>query len=216
MRKENLTYYFSVEGQTEKMYLDWLQSCINKSSEAKYTVKLDTKVEKDPVSRVKRMSVLGRTEITHVFDRESEDPIHTRQFEKTLCSMKEAQRLGKDIKYVLGYSNFTFELWIILHKADCNGAKAHRQQYLAPLNAAFHEHFNSLDEYKREDNFQRILKQLSLGDVKEAIRRSEQLMQHNDECFERKQYKGYSFYAENPSLSIWESIKKILHGCGLL
>ena len=29
-------------------------------------------------------------------------------------------------------------------------------------------------------------------------------------------YKGYSFYAENPSLSIWESIKKILHGCGLL
>lgn len=116
----------------------------------------------------------------------------------------------------LGYSNFTFELWIILHKADCNGAKAHRQQYLAPLNAAFHEHFNSLDEYKREDNFQRILKQLSLDDVKEAIRRSEQLMQHNDECFERKQYKGYSFYAENPSLSIWESIKKILHGCGLL
>lgn len=48
MRKENLTYYFSVEGQTEKMYLDWLQGCINRSSEAKYTVKLDTKVEKDP------------------------------------------------------------------------------------------------------------------------------------------------------------------------
>ena len=29
MRKENMTYYFSVEGETEKWYLDWLQNCIN-------------------------------------------------------------------------------------------------------------------------------------------------------------------------------------------
>lgn len=28
MRKENRTYYFSVEGETEKWYLDWLQSTI--------------------------------------------------------------------------------------------------------------------------------------------------------------------------------------------
>lgn len=35
--------------------------------------------------------------------------------------MKAAQNSGKDIKYQLGYSNFTFELWIIVHKTDCNG-----------------------------------------------------------------------------------------------
>ena len=29
MRKENRTYFFSVEGDTEKWYLDWLQTTIN-------------------------------------------------------------------------------------------------------------------------------------------------------------------------------------------
>ena len=28
-------------------------------------------------------------------------------------------------------------------------------------------------------------------------------------------YKGYKFYKENPSLSIWEIIEKILYECGL-
>lgn len=49
MRKENMTYYFSVEGETEKWYLDWLQNCINECDEAKYKVKLDSKIEKDPL-----------------------------------------------------------------------------------------------------------------------------------------------------------------------
>lgn len=29
MRKENRIYYFSVEGETEKWYLDWLQDRVN-------------------------------------------------------------------------------------------------------------------------------------------------------------------------------------------
>ena len=51
MRKEKLTYYFSVEGETEKWYLDWLQDRINESRDAKYTVKLDAKIQKDPLAR---------------------------------------------------------------------------------------------------------------------------------------------------------------------
>ena len=39
MHKENRTYYFSVEGATEKWYLDWLQNMINADPDAKYTVK---------------------------------------------------------------------------------------------------------------------------------------------------------------------------------
>ena len=112
MRKENMTYYFSVEGETEKWYLDWLQNCINECDEAKYKVKLDSKIEKDSLVRAKSMTILGKTEITHVFDRESEDELHTKQFMTTLDRMKEAEKLGKNIKYKLGYSNFTFELWM--------------------------------------------------------------------------------------------------------
>ena len=50
MRKLNQTYYFSVEGQTERCYLQWLQKTINAAPDTKYTVKLNVKVEKNPVS----------------------------------------------------------------------------------------------------------------------------------------------------------------------
>lgn len=163
MRKENRTYYFSVEGETEK----W-----------------------------------------------SEETVHVQQFRTALDRMKEAQNSGKNIKYQLGYSNFTFELWIILHKDNCNGHLAHRNQYLVPLNKAYEEHFENLDQYKHEDNFKRILKQLTLNHVWAAIRRSQAIMQRNqaDGCV-LQQYKGYKYYKENPSLSIWEAVEKNLLDC---
>lgn len=216
MKKEKITYYFSVEGETEKWYLDWLQNLINATPEATCMVKLDSKIQKDPLKRVKGMTILGKTQITHVFDRESEEPKHTEPFATTLERMKQAQQLGKNIKYSLGYSNFTFELWIILHKADCNDTKSHRRQYLAPLNAAFDETFENLDQYKHEDHFKRTLAQLTLDDVRAAVRRAERIMQRNQENgYVLQKQHGYSFYRENPSLSLWESIKKILVDCGL-
>lgn len=217
MRKEKLAYYFSVEGETEKRYLDWLQKKINESAAARYAVKLDVRIEKDPMARVKGMSILEKTEIVHVFDRESEDPAHERQFLSTLDRMKAAEKTGKNVRYALGYSNFTFELWMILHKIECEGSKSDRKQYLGSMNLAFHENFGNLDEYKSEAGFRRVLGQLSLEDVKDAVRRAERIMRRNEEKgFVRQKYKGYSFYRENPSLSIWESIQKILNDCGLM
>lgn len=214
MRKETRKYYFSVEGETEKWYLDWLQKTINAIPESKYNVKLDAKIQKDPLARVKGMTLLEQTEITHVFDRESEDSIHTKQFQETLDRMSDAEQLGKDINYKLGYSNFTFELWIILHKADCNGAKTNRKQYLPELNKAYDEKFEDLQEYKRENDFKRILKKLTIEDVISAVKRAEAIMKRNEKSgYRLQQYKEYSFYKENPSLSVWEIVDKILKEC---
>lgn len=131
--------------------------------------------------------------------------------------MKEAQSVGKDITYRTGYSNFTFELWITLHKVDCNGYLGHRRQYLAPINRAYEENFENLDQYKHKDNFKRVLSKLELDDVREAIRRAKSIMQNNHtDGLVLQQYKGYRYYRENPSLSIWETIEKILKDCHLL
>ena len=217
MRKETRKYYFSVEGETEKWYLDWLQKTINAISESKYNVKLDVKIQKDPLARVKEMTLLEQTEITHVFDRESEDSIHTKQFQETLDRMSDAEQLGKDINYKLGYSNFTFELWIILHKADCNGAKTNRKQYLSDLNKTYGEKFEDLNEYKRKNDFKRILKKITIEDVISAVRRAETIMKRNEESgYRLQQYKGFSFYKENPSLSVWEIVREILSECGII
>ena len=217
MRKENRVYYFSVEGETEKWYLDWLQSIINSETDAKYTVKLISRVEKDPLTYAKRITIVGKTEITHVFDYESEEEVHTRQFMTVIDRIKKVQQLGKNIKYNLGYSNLTFELWIILHARECYAPKVHRDHYLEPLNRAFGEKFENLDQYKHEDNFKRILKKLTLENVRQAIKRSKTIMQKNEEIgYIPLQYKGYKYYKENPSLAIWAFIERILSECGLM
>ena len=216
MMKKTKKYYFSVEGETEQSYLKWLQNTINSIPERKYNIKLDLKIEKDPLSRAKGITILEKTEIIHIFDKESEEPIHQDQFYKTLKRMKEAQNLGRQIKYQLGYSNFTFELWIILHKIDFNTPLNHRSQYFSFINRAYEEQFSNLDDYKRENNFKQVLKKLTIYDVKEAIKRAKDIMNKNKENgYNLENYKGYKFYKENPSLSIWEIIEKILYECGL-
>lgn len=217
MRKENRKYYFSVEGETEQWYLKRLQEIINTEQASKYTVKIDSKIYKDPVSRVKDMTVLGKTVITHLFDYESDEPQHVQHFIWTLDRMKEAQDLGKSIEYKSGYSNYTFDLWIILHMSECNGTLIDRQKYLEPINKAFGESFENLKQYKKEDNFKRILKKLTLNHVRNAIQRSKIIMQRNQELDRTlHQYKGFKYYKENPSLLIWETIEQILSDCQLL
>ena len=68
-------------------------------------------------------------------------------------NMKAAMTMGKQIYYRFGYSNFSFDLWIVLHKTDCNGPLSHRSKYLTKINQAYHENLESMDDYKQEKNF---------------------------------------------------------------
>jgi hypothetical protein len=207
-------FFFSVEGETEMWYFEWLSRSINASSTAKFKVSFDCMIEKDPLSRAKGMSVLGKTEIAHIFDRESEDPVHVQQFATTLERMKKAQQIGKTITCKLGYSNFTFDLWMVLHKSECNGSLNFRHQYRGPINRAYQEHFSDMDEYKKENNFKRLLEKLTLADVWTAVDRAERIMKRNKENeFALQRFCGYEYYTVNPSLSIWEIVKNILTVC---
>lgn len=215
--KESKKYYFSVEGETEQWYLHWLQSQINEAINSRYKVTIDCPIEKDPLKRAKSMVVIGKTKIVHMFDCESNDEVHTTQFKTTLDRMKKVQTLGKQIKYTIGYSNFTFELWMILHKTDCRCSLTNRTQYLAFINRAYSEKFESLAQYKHRDSFERVLGKLDLINVKQAIERAKLITQDNkDKGYTMHEYKGYHYYTENPSLSIWESIEDILKECKLI
>ena len=216
-RKSTKKYYFSVEGETEHWYLKWLQDRINETEESAYKVSFDCPVQKNPLKRAKSLVVTGKTDIYHFSDYESDEPIHVQQFIETMDNMKKAKELGKQIDYKFGYSNLTFDLWIILHKVDCNGFVSHRRNYVVPLNRAYNEHFESMDEYKHEDNFKRVLNNLDISNVIEAINRAKIIMRRNqDNGYILHQYKGYKYYKESPSLAIWESIEKILKDCNLL
>ena len=131
--------------------------------------------------------------------------------------MAETKSLRKQITYKFGYSNFTFDLWMILHKMDCRGAFSHRKQYVTPINRAYGEKFENMDEFKHEANFKRCLKKLTLEDVIEAVNRAKAIMEINKQNgYTLHQYRGYSYYKENPSLMVWEIIEKVLVDCKLM
>lgn len=216
-RKSTKKYYFSVEGETEQWYLKWLQDLINNTEESTYKVSIDCPVKKNPLKHAKSLTITKEIEVYHFFDYESDEPIHTQGFQDAMDNMKKAEQLGKQIKYKSGYSNFTFDLWIILHMTDCNTSYAHRKQYITPINKVFGEKFENMDEYKHEDNFKRCLSKMNLSNVIDAIGRAKKIMQRNQENgYTLLQYKGYRYYKENPSLSAWEAIEKILRDCELL
>lgn len=215
--KQTKKYYFSVEGETEQWYLKWLQNLINETTESAYKVSFDCPVQKNPLKRAKSIVVTGKTDIYHLSDYESDDEVHVREFRETMDKMKQAKNLGKQINYKFSYTNLTFDLWIVLHKSTCNGWITHRRLYLAHINHAFDENFENMDDYKRERNFKRILSQMTLSNVKDAIDRAKQIMKRNEENgYVLLEYKGYRYYRENPSLAVWEVIEKVLVDCELV
>lgn len=214
-RKTQVKYYFSVEGDTEKWYLDWLEKIINNDPNSVITVKLDSKIEKSPQRRVKRMSIITQTEIWHLCDYESNGHQHSTELKKVIDEMADIKNHGKKVTYKFGYSNLTFDLWIILHKAEMKAPQTHRSNYLQYINRAYNEHFESMDKYKQERNFKKCLSKLTLEDVRTEIKRSKQIMKQNEEVNVPKKHRKYEYYEENPSLAIWEIIEKILKDCEL-
>ncbi len=217
LKKTNKKYFFSVEGETEKWYLEWLATQINSIDTASHTVSFKIKIEKNPKKMVKSLTISGKTNIWHFSDYESEEAVHVQQFTETMDNLKAAQELGKQVTYYFGYSNFAFDLWIVLHKSECNQSLIHRNKYLSYINSSYNENFSSMDDYKSEDNFKRCLQKLDIDSVKKAICRAEKIDQNNKDCgYTLYEYKGYTYYKENPSTDVWKCIKSVLKDCNLI
>ena len=198
-RLETRKYTFTVEGETEQWYLLWLRDQINGCEDRTYNVSIDPKVQQSPRKFYKGVNAKTTPTVTHICDVESNEPVHVDKFKNILSEMKEAKE-QKGISYSLGYSNYTFELWMVLHKRACNGPLGHRSQYLTPINQAFGEKFEDLAHYKREGDFKRCLSKLTLKDVKDAIKRADTITALNESDDQKKliRYKGYSYYRDNP------------------
>lgn len=147
-KKICLKYYFSVEGQTEKWYLEWLQKQINDNDKANCKVKFDIQVQKNPIKRVKSLNVLSK--------------------------------------------------------------------YLSVLNACFNEKFETMAQYKEEENFKKVLDKLTLNDVYYAIQNAEKITKYNQENQIKFHFAKYTYYRNNPSLNLHEHIRKILEDTGLI
>ena len=216
-RKTTRKYYFSVEGETEKWYLNWLQKTINDTRNAKARVSFSVKVEKNPCAFVKSLSSLQRiTELVHVVDVEGSDFSSRTAFSGILGNLSKAMKIKPGIRYSLGYCNLSFELWIILHKTDCFGTFSSKDTYLSFINREYETRFSSMRDYKKENNFSKVLNKLVLEDVFSAVDRAHKIQLINERDGLRPlQVYGYEYYQDAPSLSLDQYIGKILQECGL-
>ena len=119
-------------------------------------VAIETKLERSPLKYIKKLTITGKTEIYHLSDYESDEQMHETEFIQTMDELKAARESGKTISYKFGYSNLTFDLWMILHKMNCSGSKTHRNQYLDSINRAYGENIESMKKYKDEENFKKF------------------------------------------------------------
>ncbi len=109
-----------------------------------------------------------------------------------------------------------FDLWVILHKIDCNGKITNKEDYIKYLNQAYNEKFQSMKEYKCKDNFRHCLDKLKILDVIDAVKRAKFIMQENACNYILQEYKGYRYYTENPSLTVENIVEEVLNECGII
>lgn len=215
MKKITNKYYFSTEGETEKWYLQHLEKLINNEAASVCNVSFYVK-KSNPISYVKGINVLKKTPVYHVFDVESNQEDDIKSFENMLGCMRKAERLGRAIVYENGYSNLTFELWLILHKMDCNCVN-NKSNYLNLINKAFNVNSSGLTEYKEEKFFKdKVLSKITLDDVKNAVKRADEIMKQNKQNNFSQSFKKYSWYKDNPATELGNIIGKILKQCGLI
>ena len=94
-RKENISYTFTVEGDTEKWYLDWLEKQINACSDAAYSVSISSKKEPNPMSYAKTVNRMTKPKVIHLCNVESNDPDEVKRFQAVLSELNEAKKEKK-------------------------------------------------------------------------------------------------------------------------
>lgn len=214
----NQTYVLTVEGECEKYYFEHLKMLINNTSNriANCQFKPDIAIKKTP-SKYSKNFVGVKNRFFHIQDIEDYfDEFHRKNF---LSLIEDVQAANKYVNYKLGYTNYSFELWILLHKRDMSFSVSDRTKYLPYINKSYNTKYEHLDEYKEENNFKYVLSKITLNDVIEAVNRAKQIRECNENrtCCAQNQKKidhcKYSFYRANPDLDIHEVVEIILVEC---
>ena len=178
------------------------------------------KIDKSPLGRIKAINVpvyaSQKLPVFHVVDYESNEPEHVGQFKEMLDELKHIKTKRMVYNYKLGYSNFAFELWLILHKRTGNFSVANRSRYIEQINALYGMNFTKLKDNKNKGAFKKLLEQISLEDVKRAMRYSQEIRPYQEEIGHHMvEYRGFKYYRENPDLTVNECVELIFKECDI-
>ena len=224
--KESRRFWISVEGENcERLYFEHLAALINGCDACTYKASIKP-LKASPYSFAKRNSYKLRdrkssgSSIPYIHVQDIEDYYHPTQRRRFLDVIDEMRKAESEfgIDYELGYSNYTFELWMLLHVADMGYSVPNRHAYLEPVNRWFRKDYRSLDAFKARDEFQSVLTEfVTIDSVKKAIVRAKRLDRDALENPERKleNYRNFKFYQDNPHTTVHGAVEMIFDVCGV-
>ena len=193
-----ITYCGAVEGKQEILYFEHLQNLINEISTFKRRVNFKFKDSKggspsDIVKTVRIYSSMENTKVA-VFDHDFKD----RDFIKAVKACDE-----KDI--IPAFSIPNFNLFLILHRECCYKQTTPSDKYEKDLKRVFHLEKDS--DVKSEETIKKILSQITLDDVKNALRNATIINQRSKENNKPIMKDIY----EQPFLNINNFIEKVFN-----
>lgn len=209
----NQQFFISCEGECEKYYFERLQELINSNKKRKLNCKIEAK-KKSPKDLALGLGIVKYSlPFMAVRDIEDNSDYHKRVFHEYLSETKECKTDLHIKTFLVGYSNFTFELWMILHKRLFEFSIPDRTKYLEYINSSFKTSFSDLAEYKKEDNFKALLNTLSLDDVYHAIKNARISRDTKKSAFKPISYCGVVYDSVDPATNIDELVEYILEKC---
>lgn len=202
LRKQELLYIIAVEGKNqEKLYFERVENLINEVEKRKYDIKFDF-VEPfggDPKCIVERAinKSIGKSNKAAVFD-----------YDGKTSKYEEAIDLGIENNIDLGYSNYSFDLWLIWHKVDFNKCVISQNEYESKVKSVFG--LSPGKNIKKEKIVININSQIALKDIFNAIDRADKNQEYNkNNNTAIITAKGNKYYS-NPDTRIHEILKEIL------
>jgi CRISPR/Cas system-associated protein endoribonuclease Cas2 len=205
-RRKINEYRGACEGSQESMYFVHLKRLIQKEEQRKYDVQFSLICTKggSPLIVAKRADVAlaGEIERLAAFDYDGKHD----EFIDALDFCKE-----KEIVY--GYSNYCFDLWLLLHKEIYMKVVTNASSYESEIRSVYN--LPEEADIKEEVIVEKILSQISLDDVRRAVVNAEYIVADNKQVKEPHYTNKSEKFYDNPDLSIHRFIEKVLRDVGL-
>lgn len=212
--KETETFYCSLEGESqEKEYFDRIEELVktsNSKKQVKFRYSLSSSSGGDALEVVKRLIAgtkfydkkVTNGKMAAIFDYDGKD----KRFKDAidLCDKN-------NIKHA--YSNYCFELWLLLHKTDCPGVVTDAQGYDDKIIKTYN--LVPGDNLKSQRIMKKIVNQITLNDIYAAIARAKRI---EEKCKDTGIviHNGKECHYQQPFLKIHVFLEEVFGRIGLL
>ena len=200
------TYLCVCEGQQEVMYLKHLASLLKQMPQRIVTF--------NTTEGNARKLMKNYTEYDNacLFDYDFEYSQFKENIEICNSLQKKSSSTKNGKKVYHAFSNVNFDLWLVLHKEEFNRSVTRNDAYIASVKRLYS--LPDTADIKSKDMMARILGQIALSDVKQAILRTDKI--RSSKLPADRHIIGLTEYYDNPDFSLHDFLKVVLKDCGEL